>query len=271
MMMVQSARSWASLASHLQSTPWPELNSLGAYIASEMALATPRLLKHTQASDPTRNVLRDEFESWQQLAKDFEYHVTPDDFEPGSTYSINPKPVLDIMIPDVDTCSIINAMKHRTNRYSLVGSALARSFVAFSWDAVAMAEIRDFNRHRTGTKQCPLAPLGFYGAMDQLTGVTEDQRSSFEEREEFGYNIGSLARKMLMEGDTSYIYWTLLGTQYVFEHATTADKFIYEMELRTGVGAHYRYAKHCHDMLKELYDQVPELRGLVFEGSAEPE
>jgi hypothetical protein len=43
------------------------------------------------------------------------------------------------------------------------------------------------------------------------------------------------------------------------------------MELRTGVGAHYRYAKHCHDLLEAWYENHPEHRGVIFEGSAEPE
>nr|MDQ2730535.1 hypothetical protein [Armatimonadota bacterium] len=60
-------------------------------------------------------------------------------------------------------------------------------------------------------------------------------------------------------------------TQYPFEHSTTADKFIYEAELRTGTGAHFRYARHLHDALELWYEKFPETRGLVLEGSAEPE
>jgi hypothetical protein len=79
------------------------------------------------------------------------------------------------------------------------------------------------------------------------------------------------AKELLSDGDASFIYWTLLGTQYFFEHTTTADKFIYEAELRTGTGAHYRYAQHLHDALQLWFEKFPETRGLVLEGSAEPE
>ena len=68
-----------------------------------------------------------------------------------------------------------------------------------------------------------------------------------------------------------YIYFTNLGHKYYFEHTTTADKFLYEMELRTGVGAHYKYAEHCHKMLELWYQKYPQSKGLIFEGSAEPE
>jgi hypothetical protein len=65
--------------------------------------------------------------------------------------------------------------------------------------------------------------------------------------------------------------FALLGHTYRFEHTTTLDKFIYEAELRTGVGAHYRYAYHLRNCLNMLYKKHPELRGVIFEGSAEPE
>jgi thymidylate synthase ThyX len=266
-MMIQSARAWAALASHLQSTPWPELQTLGGMIAEEMALATPRLLKHARASDSTRLTLQEEFDLWRNMAA--EIASSPRDLEEGSLSSVDPKANLKIMAPNLPNGFFQKALQHRTNRYSLVGSALARTVTVFSWEAVAMAEIRDLNRHRTGTKFCPLVPLGFYGAVDQVPETIS--RKPFYDGELWGGQMASTARRMLMDGDMSYIYWTYLGTQYYFEHVTTADKFIYEMELRTGVGAHYRYAKHCSDMLQCFYEKLPEVKGLVLEGSAEPE
>ena len=76
---------------------------------------------------------------------------------------------------------------------------------------------------------------------------------------------------MLSKNVKEYIYFTNLGHQYYFEHSTTADKFLYEMELRTGIGSHYRYAKHCKDMLSLWYNRYPHTKGLIFEGTAEPE
>jgi hypothetical protein len=36
-------------------------------------------------------------------------------------------------------------------------------------------------------------------------------------------------------------------------------------------GAHFRYAQHLRDALALWYEQFPATRGLVLEGSAEPE
>jgi hypothetical protein len=63
----------------------------------------------------------------------------------------------------------------------------------------------------------------------------------------------------------------LLGAQTPFEHSTHADKFIYEAELRTGMGAHFRYAEHLSAALARFLASVPEARGWVSEGTAEPE
>ncbi|MDA0989401.1 MAG: hypothetical protein O3A51_01445, partial [Verrucomicrobia bacterium] len=79
------------------------------------------------------------------------------------------------------------------------------------------------------------------------------------------------AHDRLAAGDPAFVYWLPMGAQCLFEHLTTADKFIYEAELRTGTGAHYRYAQHLHDALELWYAQFPASRELILEGSAEPE
>jgi hypothetical protein len=88
---------------------------------------------------------------------------------------------------------------------------------------------------------------------------------------ETGWDATIRSTRLLREADPSYIYWSLLGAQYPFEHTTTADKFIYEAELRTGLGAHYRYAKHLREALAHWYQQFPATKGRILEGSAEPE
>ena len=81
----------------------------------------------------------------------------------------------------------------------------------------------------------------------------------------------TLTRELLNRGSAAYVYTLLLGAQTPFEHSTHADKFIYEAELRTGLGAHYRYAEHLSAALAGFFEQVPEARAWVVEGTAEPE
>ena len=138
---------------------------------------------------------------------------------------------------------------------------------------MAFAEIRDLNRHRTGTKYCPQVPQSFYAALDQVPPGTEFEplRTRLQKLAELGLADSLEARRLLSRGAPFYIYWTLLGTEFPFEHTTTADKFIYEAELRTGLGAHFRYAKHLRDALALWYDRFPATKGHILEGSAEPE
>ena len=84
-------------------------------------------------------------------------------------------------------------------------------------------------------------------------------------------NGGHLTRELMERGSPAYVYSLLLGAQTPFEHSTQADKFIYEAELRTGMGAHFRYADHLSAVLHEFLAQVPEARDWVVEGTAEPE
>jgi len=43
------------------------------------------------------------------------------------------------------------------------------------------------------------------------------------------------------------------------------------MELRTGIGANYKYAEKYRETLKKLFEEYTETKGIIFEGSAETE
>ena len=266
-MLVMSARAWAALCTNLASQPLPEANALAEAIRGELVLAAPHLLRHAGATDDSRSGIAREFEKRQALAKSLEN-------EPMS--AAVPNAHLEVMPPAGATgADFAAALDFHSNRYAWQGPALARTAVRFSWDAVAFAELRDLNRHRTGSKYSSLVPRGFYAAEDQVPHpnlfFAAPVEIETDEAGAFGCRVAARARALLAEGDPTYVYWMLLGTQLDFEHVTTADKFIYEAELRTGTGAHYRYAKHLHDALALWYARFPETRGVVLEGTAEPE
>jgi hypothetical protein len=177
---------------------------------------------------------------------------------------------LEIFPPNNATVkTIAQSLEFHSNRYAPFGSDMARTFVRFGWEAVAFGEIRDLNRHRTGTKHCPLVPRGFYAATDQIPAGADG--NTLQVLTDVGRQASLAAWERIRRNEPTAIYWTLLGTQFAFEHATMADKFLYEAELRTGTGAHYRYAQHLHDALSLWYERFPETRGKILEGSAEPE
>jgi thymidylate synthase ThyX len=267
-MMVQSARQWAYISSYLQSHNLKELKNIGKNIAEQMALGAPRLLKHTNPSDTLRNHIDNEYNFVKHLCENnsLNFSEKEKDF-----YQKNTETFLSVDDMGYDSETIVNACKYRTNRYSPFGNAVSRTNVKFSWLGISFGEIRDLNRHRTGTKFCPLLPLGFYASLDELPKENNELTDALKSCA-FGFkSTVDEARSMLMRNVHEYIYFTSLGHQYYFEHSTTADKFLYEMELRTGIGAHYKYAEHCREVLNKWFEHYPETKGLIFEGSAEPE
>jgi hypothetical protein len=212
------------------------------------------MIRHARCVETVRQSIGLEFANWVEASR--------------QKKSAN-APSLSVMAPDrISDAEIASDLACHDNRYAPIGPSLQRTSVRFAWPAMAFAEIRDLNRHRTGSKYCPLVPQGFYFALDQCP---ESRRAELEKLAAIGERATALAVKHLKNSDPAHVYWTLLGTEFPFEHVTTADKFIYEAELRTGIGAHYRYAKHLRDVLALFYKKFPSTKGLILEGSAEPE
>lgn len=261
-MLVMSARGWVNLCQHLLSHELPEARALGEQVRCELALSAPRMLRHARPTEPTQHYLATEFAKLVEQASATVLSSTSD----------LGKPSLSVMLPDGITGEqLAQDLLRHPNRYAPVGSGLQRTSVRFGWSAIGFAEIRDLNRHRTGAKYCPLVPQGFYFAADQLPPEAEPARTELNRLCEVGGRATAGALELLRASEPHYIYWTVLGTEFPFEHVTTADKFLYEAELRTGLGAHYRYARHLRDVLALWYERFPATRGLVLEGSAEPE
>lgn len=265
-MMIQSARAWVQAIQILLSHPLPSLNKLGEAIRHELSFSAPHLINHARFEQSANKVLVRRFKRAQQGALRNKGNL------------IKELPESDFLYINEDAKSstvnkwFLEDITDRTNRYSLVGESLSMVSVCYGMDAISMGEMRDMNRHRTGSKLAHLVPVGFYTAQDQLPkDITQELSDEYNTLIQAGFKLNQRAFDMLCAGDKSYIYHTYLGTQYRFAQVTTGDKFIYTMELRTGIGSHYRYAKHCHNILEQWYTYFPEHRGVILEGTAEPE
>ena len=261
MMIVMSARGWIQLCQYLLSHPLPEANLLGNLIRKELELVTPHILKHaTRKESFVRGIMR-EMDKVILLAQEANPCL-----EQNASITHPDTAYFEALLPP-GSISFSGDLAFHNNRYAWIGSDLQRSSFRFGWEAVGIAEIRDLNRHRTGTKYCPPIPKGFYWAADQMPEHDE----GYFALGEFGRKTSLIALNTLRAGDVSHVYWNLLGTQLPFEHVTTGDKFVYEGELRTGAGAHFRYAKHLRNVLTLSYQKFPELKEVILEGTAEPE
>jgi len=252
--LVQSARMWAQTVKQLDSLPQPEARVAAALIRAELEKIVPRLTRHSSAEASFKEQARQELETSLRLG----------------LARLSTKPLADQVWVNVDRSTppwlaeeqpVSEALRHRANRYGQCGSAVRRMRVAFAWNNMAIAELRDLNRHRTGNRHTPLIQAGFY-LPQEISHA--DHQPLLDEQE-------ALLRELMKRGCGSYVYGLLLGSQTPFEHSCQADKFIYEAELRTGMGAHFRYADHLSAALREFFKQVPEAKEWVVEGTAEPE
>ncbi|MBI5689096.1 MAG: FAD-dependent thymidylate synthase [Verrucomicrobia bacterium] len=252
--LVQSSRMWATTVKHLASLPHPEARAAADLIRAELLKQSPRLMRHSLAERSYEEQARQELERSLLLGRE----------------RLSAAPLADDVWVQVDraappwlaeTQPVAEALRHRANRYGQQGLATRRMRVTFAWNNMALAELRDLNRHRTGHRYTPLIQAGFYlpPEIDRAPhAALLDEQVAF-------------TRELLARGSPAYVYSLLLGAQTPFEHSTQADKFIYEAELRTGMGAHFRYAEHLSAALQRFFAQVPEARDWVVEGKAEPE
>jgi thymidylate synthase ThyX len=252
--LVQTSRMWAQTVRQLDSLPQPEARAAAGLIRAELAKQSPRLMRHSGAESSFEIQARQELDASLALARARLSSESLAD-EVWVRVERETPPWLS------ETQSVAEALRHRVNRYGQQGSAIRRMRVLFAWNNLALAELRDLNRHRTGSRFTPLVQAGFYLPPDVDRGphraLLRDQLA--------------LTRELLERGSPAYVYSLLLGAQTPFEHGTHADKFIYEAELRTGAGAHFRYAEHLSAALGEFFRQVPEAKAWVVEGTAEPE
>jgi thymidylate synthase ThyX len=252
--LVQTSRMWALTVKHLDSLPNPEARAAAGLIRAELLKVSPRLMRHSMAERSFEEQARQELAASLRLGLD----------------ALGTEPVADKVWVSVDRSTppwfpqwqpVGEALRHRANRYGQQGEATRRMRVTFAWNNMALAELRDLNRHRTGNRYTPLIQVGFYlpPEIDRSAHLSllGDQRD--------------LTRELMERGSPAYVYSLLLGAQTPFEHGTHGDKFIYEAELRTGMGAHFRYAEHLSAALREFFAQVPDAREWVVEGTAEPE
>ncbi|HMA64219.1 MAG: FAD-dependent thymidylate synthase [Fibrobacterota bacterium] len=254
---VMTARVWAETVKILDSLPLDEAHACAAQIRAELNKFVPRMVKHSTpdtASTAQSSLLLD-YAVHSMIKNGISFNNAKDNVFIG--VERNYPDFLGEIIP------INDSFNGKANRYSACSSTVKRMVVRAAWNNMAIAELRDLNRHRSGYRFTPMVPVGFYlpqGVSHERQQIVFDKTASF-------------LNKLVTRNDAAaaYVYALHLGTQVAFEHSVHADKFIYEIELRTGMGAHFRYAEHLAAAAHELCNKVPELKQFIQIGTAEPE
>ncbi|MBN1761190.1 MAG: FAD-dependent thymidylate synthase [Chitinispirillaceae bacterium] len=254
---IMTARVWADTIKRLDSLPLPEAHTCAEGLRREVAKFAPRLMRHSYPDAA----------STAQAKHDLQLSVAH-----LRNSGLPVAPCTDRVMVSVERSQppfypygavLSSAFDGKENRYSTVGTSVKRLFVRAAWNNMAIAELRDLNRHRSGCRFSPLAPVGFYLPSEISR---DDCGALFEKAQSFCTTLTADE-----ETAAAYVYGLHLGTQVYFEHSTHLDKFIYEIELRTGMGAHFRYAEHLLAAHRELCKALPEIEPFIEVGTAEPE
>lgn len=252
---IMTARIWAQTLKELDSLDLPEAKEAVKLIRSELEKFAPRLIRHSFADDATKAQAK-------QLVNLSLNKINNDGV---SIKNIEDKVFISIenSFPEFIPASgdIASNFEGKKNRYSQMGLDVRRSFVRAAWNNIALAELRDLNRHRSGCRFSTMSPVGFYLPEE----LAKEDLSAFLEK------YKNLVEKLAESGNGIHYYGYLLGTQTEFEHSSHLDKFIYEVELRTGLGAHFRYAEHLQKASEEFCKLMPEYKDFIEIGTAEPE
>lgn len=288
---------WIRIIQSLCSNPWNETLDLANLIRDELKLISPRLIKHTWFNECRHKdyenkltraikfsgITKTKGAFYEDLSSGYK---TEDAFQILLGKGLQPTAVFDASSDDAEDKlgSILHVhqnMKYRKNRYDPVGSDLSIIPVSYGWRGVTQAEIRDMNRHRPGVRNISLRPEGFYFAEDQINRVLQNNpsielRDKAMELVQAGLKVAQMTLSLSNEvlNSTSpwnVVYSTVLGNTFSFSHTSTFGHLIYECELRTGPGTHYRYRDHYLQLLEAVYKKFPLIKEFVLEGSGEPE
>ena len=254
---VMTARAWADTLCKLESLPLLEAKVCAALVRAELEKFVPRMTRHsfkTKAGESQAGQLLS------HSVNEIKQYGVCVDCIPDDVYLevANDRPAFLL-----DLQSMQDAFDGKENRYSEAGTSVRRAMVRAAWNNMSIAELRDLNRHRSGYRFSPLCPQGFY-----IPNAVKHPKIG-ELLNEYKTLIESIVSQE--NGAETYVYALLLGTQVAFEHSTHLDKFIYEIELRTGLGAHFRYAEHLAKASDLLENKMPGISLFVQEGNAEPE
>lgn len=259
--IISTARIWADTIKLVESLQWPEALQLAAVLREQLEKVAPNLIRHSKADNASIAFV-------QELQ-----HVGQREASVGCLWAtlrtscdcrlevFDPKPSFN----KIGTIS--SALETRGSRYHHTGVALKRQVVQVEWERIALAELRDLNRHRTGYRFSDFAPKGFY-----LPDESRNCQNSNDAFSKFQHSYETLVQELARKAQPGlHAYGFFLGSQVSFEHTQQADKFLYEVELRTGLGAHFRYAEHLKQAAELYFEKFPETRRSIQIGDYEPE
>jgi len=254
--IVQTARAWTDTISGLLSLPHPEAQAVAERLIAALNPYAPNLIRHARRKKGWVHYSKQEIEF-------SAHHVRTEgnDVEAAS----------ECLVALGTAGPLRRDIQERENRYDRCGFVSRLTSIQVEWSGMAIAEARDINRHRTGERFFDATHRGLFLPTEVRLDASRETLIRFWEAHQAVLRLGVSTPLGGVQG-ALLPYSLVLGSQGTFYRTTTLAKFAYEAELRTGPGAHFRYAQHYRDALEKLY---PLLRyddqDSIPIGEAEPE
>jgi thymidylate synthase ThyX len=273
--LVMTARAWAQTLKELESLPWNETQEISRKIRHELSKVAPDLIRHSYPDDASKSQAKLAIEKEIKIAN-YDFQRFLENLTVPATCHCQTE-VFGKSLPPWEReakiemhSEIEKSFEGKKNRYSVCGQTIKRIPTRVYWDAMALAEVRDLNRHRTGFRASHTIPQGFY-IPKEIYDIARENNDISMLLNTFLNSYKQTISLGLNKQPEILAYLLFLGTQVPFEHTQQLDKLIYETELRTGLGAHYKYAEHLKEAYTELVKEFPEIQKHVEIGTAEPE
>lgn len=251
----QTARDWAETITALASMPQKEANELAVLLTDKLQKVAPHFTRHAKAKP-----------GW---TFDQEQEGLPPSALANSTRSSSCTAWVDVATFDAGELLSPELIESRANRYDRCMREVRRTACRLNIPRLAIAELRDLNRHRTGESQAwLLSPESFElpSEINELVPELENARRDYMTLLHGAIKIVARSNKHLLP----YAY--PLGITVPYQHTMQLDKLIYMIELRTGPGAHFAYASLMRAACESLrITPAGLLISKINVGQAEPE
>ena len=267
--LIMTAREWADTLKFMVASPIKRTREWAQDITDQMKKSVPNLMKHAGSRRMTGAYMKNFFERGVEYIKKNGVNT---EYLPDEVFTNVQLPTKNGIIDEDKEIGerIAKAFEGKENRYDIPKGYPQKINVSVYWNNMAFAEARDINRQRPCAKDTLFAPHGFYMApeMEEAIkdlGLTERYKNLQDKRANLITNLAN------SENPESYVSAMFLGDQSPFELHTDAAHMSYVLELRTGLGVHFRYDDHMRQAFKKFEEQLPEWTKHVVLGTGEPE
>lgn len=267
--LIMTGREWADTLKYLSASPINEMRDLANDIRKPLLDIVPHPMKHSSATDMTQAYMDTFFNKGAEYIRNNgvsienlrDVVITHVEFPEESG-------IIDRSVPIEERLRIAYAGKN--NRYDIAKGYPEKIHVTVYWNNMAIAEARDINRQRPCHKDTLLAPVGFYMAPEMVDSMITLRLS--ERYLRLQDNRAKLMEELANSASPqSYASTLFLGDQTPFEMHTDAAHMTYVIELRTGIGVHFRYDDHMRQAFNSFEKQAPQWTEHITLGTGEPE